>query len=260
MPGGGTIVGTNLVAKAKPDGYTLGQVSMSFVIGPGTRTNLPYDALKDFAPISVYVDAPLAIVANPNFPANTLSELIAEAKKRDASHLVTYSSAGVGSVSHLTAEMVQRKAGISLKHIVYNGEALSLPDLMAGRIDVQFGTWGTQRPLVDAGKLKLIGMMYHRRMPEAPNMPTTTESNPELDLPTGAFNAIVAPAGTPKEVVDKIASAIKSATASKIYEEHIVKLASYPNYAGPEETAAFIRREIEKWTQVAKAADIKLSQ
>jgi tripartite-type tricarboxylate transporter receptor subunit TctC len=259
-PGGGTIVGTQTVAKAKPDGYTLGQVSASFVLGPAVRTTLPYDTLKDFVAVGTYVDAPLAIVAHPSFPANTLPELIAEAKKRPADRPFTYSSAGVGSIFHMASEMMQRKAGITLKHIVYNGEAAGMPDLLGGRVDLQLGTWGNQRPHVESGKLKLIAMMYRKRMPEVPNIPTTTESNPELGLPLGAFNSIVAPAGTAREIVVKIAAAMKQATATKAFEERIIQLASYPQYLGPEDTEAFLKKQITDWTEIAKQANIKLSE
>ena len=258
-PGGGTIVGTATVAKAKPDGYTLGQVSASFVLGPAVRTTLPYDTLKDFVAVATYVDAPLAIVAHPSFPANTLPELIAEAKKRPADRPFTYSSAGVGSIFHMASEMMQRKAGITLKHIVYNGEAAGMPDLLGGRVDIQLGTWGNQKPHVEAGKLKLIAMMYRKRMPEVANVPTTTESNPELGLPLGAFNSLVAPAGTPKEVIAKLADAVKQATATKAFEDRIIALASYPQYLGPEDTDKFLRTQIANWTEIAKAANIKLS-
>jgi tripartite-type tricarboxylate transporter receptor subunit TctC len=257
-PGGGTILASQYVAKAKPDGYTLLQVSASFVLGPAVRASLPYDTLKDFDAVGLYVEAPLAIVAHPSFPANTLPELIAEAKKRDPARPFTYSSAGVGSIFHMAAELMQGKTGIALKHIVYNGEAAGMPDLLAGRVDLQLGTWGNQRPHVEAGKLKLISMMYRKRMPEVPNVPTATESNPELGLPTGAFNALVAPAGTPKEIVAKINEGIKVAAGLKTYEDRIIGLGSYPRYATPAETGAFLKNEINTWIGIAKAANIKL--
>ena len=151
--GGATVIGTAVVARAKPDGYTLIQVSGSFVANAAARQNLPYDPLKDFAPIAVYSEGPIGLVASPGFVANTLPELIEEAKKRPDRPL-TYATAGIGSTANLAAELIQQKVGIKLKHIAYAGEAAAIPDVLSGRVDFYIGTWANQRSYVDTQKMK----------------------------------------------------------------------------------------------------------
>jgi tripartite-type tricarboxylate transporter receptor subunit TctC len=150
--GGGTIIGTQAAARARPDGYTMLMTSGSFVVNPAIRSSLPYDPLKDFSGISVFLEAAHALVASPGFGPNTLQEMIAEAKTRTGKPL-TYASSGVGASSHMAAELLQRRAGITLKHIPYAGEAAGMPDTLSGRVDMQVGTWSTLRPYVESGKL-----------------------------------------------------------------------------------------------------------
>jgi tripartite-type tricarboxylate transporter receptor subunit TctC len=255
--GGGTVIGTALVGQAKPDGYTLGQVAGSFVVNPSLRPDLPYDTLKDFEGIAVFNEAAHAIVAHPGFGPNTLAELIAEGKKRTDKPL-TFASAGVGSGSHMSGELLQKRAGVTFKHIAYAGEAKSTADVVAGRVDFQVGTWATQRPLVEAGKTKLIAVIYRNRLPEAPNAQNVDEVFPGFSAVTIPFNALVAPRGVPADVKAKLGIAIKAAVESKNYQDRVKALGSYPRFAGPEETDAFIREEIKIWSDVAKSAGIKL--
>ena len=256
-PGGGSVIGNNTVARAKPDGYTLLMVGPAFVVLPGIRESLPYDTLKDFSGVSVYIDAPLAVVAHPSFPANTLSELIEEARKRP-DRPVTYSSAGIGTTGHMTGELIKKKVGINLKHISYGGDAAAMPDLLSGRVDFQIATWSNQRPYVEQGKLKLICVLYSRRLPEIPNVPTLNELMPELGVSRDAFNAIAIPAAVPADVKARIAAGMKAATSSKSYQDRILALGSYPRTTTPEETDAFIKDSVLTWIEVAKAANIKV--
>jgi tripartite-type tricarboxylate transporter receptor subunit TctC len=256
-PGGATVIGNTAVARSRPDGHTLLMASSGFVILPAVRENMPYDTVKDFIPISMFIDTPLAIVASPNFEANTLAELIELAKRR-TDRPITYCTPGAASTSRMVGELMQRKAGISLKHIAYLGESLAFPDLMAGRVDVQIGTWSVQRPLVESGKLKLLAVLYRNRLPEAPNAPTLTEVIPGVTAAEGAFNSVAAPAGTPPEVVAKIAADMKTAVESPTFKERILALGAYPRYTAPEETAAMLRRDMAMWSEIAKAANIKV--
>jgi tripartite-type tricarboxylate transporter receptor subunit TctC len=255
--GGGTVIGTQLVARAKPDGYTMGQVAASFVTNPALRASLPYDTAKDFEAVGVFNEAAHSIIAGPGFVASTLVELIAEAKKRSDRPL-TYASAGVGSGSHMVAELFQRKAGITLKHVAYPGEAAGTSDVLTGRVDFQVGTWATQRPFVESGKAKLISVIYRNRLPEAPNTPNIDETFPGFSEVTIPFNALVVPAGVPADVKARIAASIKGAVESKTYQERVKALGSYPRYASPQETDAFLKEEIKTWSEVAKAANIKV--
>jgi tripartite-type tricarboxylate transporter receptor subunit TctC len=256
-PGGGTVIGTALVARAKPDGYMIAQVSGSFIVNAGARPNLPYDSLKDFKGVSVFIQGPLAIVAHPGFPANTLPELIEEARKREARPF-TFASAGVGSPAHLAGEIIQRKANIKLAHISYSGEAAAVSDILSGRVDFQIGTWASWRPHVEQGKLKLISILYPKRLPEAPNTPTAVETIKDLGLPLNVFNALAVPSGVPADVLAKISEGVKAAVESKTFREKVLALGAYPHYTTPEETDAYIRNEIAIYTEITKAAGIRL--
>ena len=255
--GGATVIGNTAVARARPDGYTLLMVSSGFVILPAVRENLPYDPVKDFIPISMFIDTPLAIIASPNFPANTLPELIALAKQR-TDKPITYCTPGASSTSRMAGELIQRQTGITLKHVAYLGESLAFPDLMAGRVDVQIGTWSVQRPHVESGKLKLLAVLYRNRLPEAPNVPILSEIVDGVTAAQGAFNSVAAPAGTPPEVVAKIAADMKTAVESPTFKERILALGAYPRYTAPDETVQILRRDTAMWSEIAKAANIKV--
>ena len=255
--GGGTVIGNTLAARAKPDGYTMLMVSGSFAILPGIRQSLPYDPLKDFTAVSVFIDSPLGIVASPNFAPNTLGELIEEAKKR-ADRPLTYASAGAASTSHMVGELLQRQVGIKLKHIPYSGEGTAIPDVLTGRVDFQMGTWLVQRPYVQSGQLKLLAVMSRTRLPEMPNTATLNETIQGLHSSFAAFNEILVPAGTPKDVVAKISDGIRAAVATESFRQRIVTLGSYPRDTTPEEADAFLKNEIATWGEIAKAAGIRV--
>jgi tripartite-type tricarboxylate transporter receptor subunit TctC len=147
--GGGAVIGNTLVAKAKPDGYTMLMIGPAFVVSPGIRSSLPYDTLKDFSGVSIFVDAPVSIVAHPGFGPSTIPELIEEARKRPDRPL-TFGTSGIGTTGHMYAELLQRKMGIKLKHVPYAGDAAGMPDALSGRIDFQIGTWSNERPYVES--------------------------------------------------------------------------------------------------------------
>lgn len=253
--GGGTVIGNMAGARAKPDGYTMLMVSGSFAILPGIRRSLPYDPLKDFTAVSVFIDAPLGIVASPSFVANNLPELIAEAKKRGDRPL-TYASAGAASTSHMIGELIQRKAGIVLKHVPYSGEGTAIPDVLTGRVDFQMGTWSVQRPYVQSDQLKLLAVMSRARLPERPDTPTLNEALPGLASSFSAFNEILVPAGTPADIVAKISEGIRAAVATDAFKQRILTLGSYPRSTTPEEADAFLKNEIATWGEIARAAGI----
>jgi tripartite-type tricarboxylate transporter receptor subunit TctC len=256
-PGGGTVIGALAVQKAPADGYTWACVSGSFVVNAAVRKNLPYDTLKDFVGVSVFIEGPLGIVAHPGFGPNNLAELIDEAKKRIDKPL-TFASAGIGSPVHMGSELVQKKTGIKLVHVPYNGEAAALPDVLSGRVDFQIGTWVIQRPHVESGKLKMLATLFKTRLPEAPNVPTAAETIKDLGLPLSAWNGIAVSARVPQDVLAKISEGVKAATGTKTYEERIRALGSYPAFTTLAETDAYIKREISTWSDVAKSANIRL--
>jgi tripartite-type tricarboxylate transporter receptor subunit TctC len=256
-PGGGTVIGNNLAAHSKPDGYTMLMVAGSFTTMPGVRKSLPYDPIKDFSGVSVFVEAPMAIVAHPSFEANNLQELIAKAKTRGDKPF-TFASSGIAASSHMAGELLARKAGIKLRHVPYNGEAANIADTLSGRVDFQIGTWSTTRPYVESGKLKLISILFRSRLPEAPNTPTLGESLKGLQSAVDAFNAIVIPSGVPADIKAKISEGIKTAVATESFKKKILAIGSYPRYSTPAETDKFLRGEIATWKQIAAEANIHL--
>jgi tripartite-type tricarboxylate transporter receptor subunit TctC len=256
--GGATVIGNSYVAHSKPDGYTWLLATGSLVILPGVKSNLPYDTEKDFKAVSVIVDIPLAIVAHPGFAPNNFPELIEAAKKRESNPL-TYATAGVASFSHMAGELLQKKAGIKLVHVPFNGASQAMPDTLSGRVDFQIGTWADQRPFVESGKLKLIAILHRTRVPEAPNTATVAETLKGLATPGGAFLAISVPAGVPDDVMKKIAEGMKTATTTKSYQDRILKLGSYPRYTTPAEADAFLANELKTWSELAHSAGIKVN-
>jgi tripartite-type tricarboxylate transporter receptor subunit TctC len=255
--GGGAVIGNTLVAKSKPDGYTMLMIGPAFVVSPGIRSSLPYDTVKDFSGVSIFVDAPVSIVAHPGFEPNTVPELIEAARKRP-DRPFTFGTSGIGTTGHMYAELLQRKMGIRLKHVPYAGDAAGMPDALSGRIDFQIGTWSNERPYVESGKMKLLAIMYRSRLPEVPNVPTLRELYPDIGAQSDAFNGIVVPAMVPADVKAKIAEAMKAVSVSPSFKERIAKIGSYPRFTTPEETDAFIRSEVKTWSEVAKAAGIKV--
>jgi tripartite-type tricarboxylate transporter receptor subunit TctC len=255
--GGGTVIGNNLAARAKPDGYTMLMVAGSFTILPGVHKKLPYDAIKDFSGVTLFVEAPMAIVASPGFEANNLEDLIAKSKTRGDKPF-TFASSGVAASSHMAGELLQRKAGIKLRHVPYSGEAANMADTLAGRVDFQIGTWSTTRPYVESGKLKLLSILFKSRLPEAPNTETLNESIKGLQSAVDAFNGIVIPSGVPAEIKAKISEGIKAAVSTDSFKQKILAIGSYPRYATPEETDKFLHGEMATWKQIATEANIHL--
>src|SRR5262249_196696 len=151
-----------------PDGYTWGQISGSFTVNPAIRKSLPYNTEKDFTGLGVFVTSPHALVAYPGFGPNTTEELVAESKKRP----LKFASAGIGTSSHMTGELVQSVADVKWQHIPYNGDSEALADILSGRVDFTISAWSNVLPNIKAGKLKLIAVSFPTRLPEYPNTPT----------------------------------------------------------------------------------------
>src|SRR3954471_10015243 len=199
-PGAGTIVATAAVAKAPPDGHTVLIGTNSLLINPAIEAKLPYDTFKDLVGVSMVATQPVALVANKAFPANNVAELVAEAKKRVDP--LNYTSPGPRGVGHLAGEMLKQRAGIAMTHINYNGSAPGPTHAIAGRVPLMFDIWHSARRYVETGDLKLIAGAGAERLADAPQVATIAETYPGFDVM--AFNAVVAPAGVPKPVRDKL--------------------------------------------------------
>ena len=252
--GAGSIVGTDLVAKAEPDGYTLlhGQ-SGPISINPAVYKSLPYDPVKDFAPITMTTAYPYILVVNAESPAKTLQEFVALAKSKPGG--LNYGSTGVGAANHLVAELFASKAGLKMTHVPYRGTALAVGDLVSGTLNVVFGDPISVLPHIKSGKLRALAVTSLERSPVAPEVPTVAESGyPGFEAL--AWHGILAPAKTPPAVIQKLNAEIVKALADPATKELLEKQAMQTVGNSPEAFAAFIQKDIATWKAVAAAANV----
>jgi tripartite-type tricarboxylate transporter receptor subunit TctC len=253
-PGAGTLLGMEHVAKSAPDGHTLCMVVTPLVILPALRERMPYDTLKDLAPVTMTGVSSILIAASPTLQAGNLAELIALARKQPGK--LTYASPGLGSSMHLAGELLKMEAGIDLLHVPFKGGAQAYPELMAGRIDLQLDpTFGIYRH-VKSGKMKAIAVTSARRDPSAPDVPTVAENLPGFNVLS--INGVVAAGGTPRGLVRRINADFRKLLREPDTAKRLEELGIEPVGNSPEEFGAFIKGEIERWTRVARAANVKM--
>ncbi len=253
-PGGGTIIGTDVVAKSAPDGYTLLMTPASFTIVPSLIDKLPYDPAKDFEPITLINTTPLVVVVNPSLPAKSIQELIALAKARPGA--LNFGSAGSGGSNHLTGELFNVMAGVRMVHVPYKGNAPALTDLVGGHVDVVFNGLTSALPLIKAGKLRPLAVTSLTRSGALPGIPTLDELGLK-GFQALAWNGLSAPARTPKDVIARINADVLKVIHSPELIEHLKAEGSDPVGDSPEQFAAFLREEAAKWSKVIKVASIK---
>jgi tripartite-type tricarboxylate transporter receptor subunit TctC len=225
----------------------------SLLINPAIEQKLPYDTFKDLVAVSMVATQPVALVANKAFAPSTVPELVAEAKKR--TEPLNYTSPGPRGVGHLAGEMLKVRAGIPMTDINYNGSAPALTDVIAGRVPIMFDVWHSARRYVESGELKLIAGAGGERLADAPEVPTIAETYPGFDVI--AFNAVVAPAGVPKPILDTLSADIRAIVDSPEFATKTRHLGIFPKGNTPEELAAWMQRETARWAEIAKAANIK---
>jgi tripartite-type tricarboxylate transporter receptor subunit TctC len=254
-PGANAIIGTDQVVKAAPDGYTFGTVIAAHSVNPTLNPKIPYDTMKDITYVSLMSSAPLIIIANKSLPANNIQELIALAKQKPGE--LNFASSGIGAAAHLTMEMFKSRMGINMQHVPYRGTAGALQDTVGGRISVMFDIVGPLMPQVTAGNVKALGLAAREQIPAAPGVKTLIEQG-VTDFVSGTWAGIIAPAGTPKEIVDRVAAETKKALADpeikkKLADQGIVAIGNTPD-----EFRTFVTDEIARWAKVIKDADIKM--
>jgi tripartite-type tricarboxylate transporter receptor subunit TctC len=198
------------------------------------------------------VSVPIVLVANPTFAPNTVGEFVALARK--AGEPLNFTSAGPRTVGHLAGAWLESLAGIKLTHIAYNGSAPALTDVIAGRVPVMFDLWSSAKQYVADGRLKVLAVASAQRLQDAPQYPTLAETFPGFEV--SAFQAIAVPKGVPEALVEKISADIRSVVSSPEFVEKVGPLGVFPKATSPQELDAMIRKEIERWTQIAKAANI----
>jgi tripartite-type tricarboxylate transporter receptor subunit TctC len=254
--GGGGLIGTELVKNSDADGYTLllGQ-SGPISINPGIYPKLPYDPEKDFAPISMTTSYPYVLVVNPSLGVKTVAELVALAKSKPGQ--LNYGTTGLGSSNHLVTELFDNKAGIKMTHIPYRGTSLAVADLIAGQVQVVFADPVSALAQVRAGTLVALAVTSKERSPVAPDLPTIAESGyPGFNAI--AWHGILAPAGTPPAIIDRIyaiiAKALQDPATIKLIEQQAIQIVG----SSPQVFAGFIKQDIVLWKDVAQQAKIEM--
>jgi len=254
-PGAGGNIGTELAARAAPDGYTLllGHTG-TLAINPSLYPKLSYDIQRDFVPISLLASAPLVLVAHPGTSIRSVGDIVALAKARPGE--LNYASSGNGTGSHLSGELLQYLGGIRLTHVPYKGTSPAITDLIGGQVPMMFSVLSTALPQIRAGKLRAVAVTGTQRMPQLPNVPTVAESGLAEFESTLAYG-ILAPRGTPETVLQEIHKQIAQAAATREFRERIDFEGAVPLRGTPAEFAALIRAQTEKWGKLIKTSAIK---
>jgi tripartite-type tricarboxylate transporter receptor subunit TctC len=254
-PGAGSNIASAEVAKAAPDGYTLTTVSTGFMVNMSLYAKVPYDAVKDFAPITMVAYSPNVIVVNPSVPAKTVKELIALIKDNPGKY--SFAGPGIGSTPHLSGELFKQKFGLEMVHVPYPGAAPAITSTIGGHTPIAFTALPPALANVQSGKLRALAVLAVKRAAELPDVPTMQEagySGQEADTLTG----VLAPAGTPKEIVDLLNREIAKAVAQPEVTQQLLKLGFVPVANKPEEFGARIKSEIEKWGKVVHDAHLRI--
>jgi hypothetical protein len=250
-PGASTLIGSTAVAKAAPDGYTLIVAVSSHTTNPAMHTSMPFDTLKDFKAISMLARAPVLVVANPSFPANNMKELIELGQAGKVK--LDYGSAGVGTMTHLTAELIKKQTGLELTHILYKGGSPAMMDVMSGHLALTFATLGQVQPQIKSGKLKALGISSDTRYTSVSDIPTFKEQG--LDVVTVEWFGLLAPAATPEGIIAKLNAAVKEIMANPELGDRLASIELVSST--PEFLEQFIQTEVNRWTPVIKELDIK---
>ena len=252
--GAGGNIGSEAAARAAPDGYTIILIASSHVTNGALYSKLPYDPIKDFTPISQVAYYSLVLAAHPSVPAVTLKELVALAKAQPGK--LSFASAGSGTPTHLTAELFRIAAGIDFVHVPYKGAAPATNDLLGGQAQLMFNNPVSAMPHVRSGRLRAIATTGLARAPIAPDLPTVAESGyPGFEA--GTWYAFLAPAGLPKEIQAKLATDVVAVTQMADIRTRLAGMGVDPIGTTPEQLAAIMQSDLEKWTKVIRAANIK---
>lgn len=254
-PGGaGGTVGTKIVTTSDPDGHTLTLASPGpITVAPAVNKNLDYDPIKHLAPVAMIATSPFVLVVNPDLPARSVRELVAYATANPGK--TNYVSPGFGTTSHLFGELLKLRTGAQIVHVPYRGASPAIVDLVAGQVQVFFDNLRNLQPFIQTGKLRALAVTSDARSPEMPDLPTMIEAGIE-GFVGFYWNGVLAPAGTPGSIIDKLNTVINEGLKSPEMKTNLLKLGMEPKIGSPQDFAAFIVAETQKWTAVARAANL----
>ena len=252
--GAGTIIGTEAVAKAAPDGYTFGWVITAHAINASLQPKLPYDTARDFAGVTLLYQLKPVMVVSPRLPVSTVEEFVRWAKERPGQ--LSYASAGTGSGPHLLGELFKLKHGIDMQHVGYRGTGQAYPDVMSGRVPFMIDTLPSALPMIQSGKLKLLAVVSEEPVAGHPELPVLTGLLPREAMV--GWNGVVVPAKTPRAIVAKMNADLIEAVRSPEIQELLSRYNVQTITTTPEEFDAFIRTDIARWSEVIRRAGIKL--
>lgn len=249
-PGAGTIIGSEMVAKSAPDGYTLLVSSIAHSVNPSLMEKLPYATEKAFTPVSMVVRSPNVLVVRASSPYKTVKDIIAAAKAKP--NQLTYASPGNGTSSHLAAALFADLAKLQIQHITYKGSSPALTDLLGGQTDILFGTSGSVGSFIDSGKLRALAVTSATRSSAYPNVPTMAEAGVAGYVSEGWYG-LHAPAGTPTAIIEQLNAATRKAAQSDFFKSKLVHEGMVAQTGTPTEYEAFVRAEIARWSKLVKA-------
>ena len=252
--GAGGNIGSDVVAKATPDGYTLLIASPANAINPSLYSKMPFDPARDLVPVALIATVPAVLLASPALPVKTVKELVALAKAKPGS--LNFGSGGSGTTEHLAGEMLNAQAGIKMQHIPYKGGAAVLPDLISGQVAIFFVNQPFALPYIKAGTVKVLGVASDERSPSIPDVPTLAEGG-LADFRVSVWYGIMAPAATPKAIVARLNREIVAALGSPELRERLLAMSLKPLPGTPEQFATFFAEEMTRWARVVKASGAK---
>lgn len=253
--GAGGAIGGDLVAKSAPDGYTVLLDASNHAQNPALRSKMPFDTLRDLAPVSLLVKVPNVLVVNPATPIRTVQDLIAQARAKPGE--INFASSGNGSAQHLAAEQFSAMAGVRMTHVAYKGGGPALTDVMAGQVPVFFGSLASSLAYIQGGKLRAVAVTGRARAPVLPEVPTVAESGlPGYEV--YEWNAVFVPAGTPPAVTGRLSRELAAVLQTPEVRQRLEATGAEVIGAGPAELDAFRRAEITRWTKLARDNRIQL--
>ena len=254
-PGAGSMIGTDIAAKSPADGYTIILSDMPHTINPSIYAKVPYDPIRDFAPVTLIGVSPMFLFAHPSLQATNIKEFIALAKTQPGK--IAIASGGTGATTHLMAELLQTHAGIKLNHVPYKGAGPALSDVVAGQVPATFTSMANAAPFAKSGRLRILGVTTSKRMAAFPDVPTFEESGVS-GMVVEHWWGVMAPAGVPKAIIDKLRAAIVNAVNSPEVRERFTALSVEPRTTTPEQFRALLASDVKRWAKVVKGAGIHI--